>query len=70
MIGDQIRAELGRPLEGDRRWIRMEEGPFVHRVHPEHIALVKKAKVRARVDEDIRNFRRMLNLRRNAEMLA
>lgn len=70
MIGQQIRDELRRPLEGDRDWIRREERGFVHRVNPEHLARVHSAKIKARVEEDVRNFRRSLNRRRNDLVLS
>ncbi len=69
MIGDNIRAELHRPLEGDRNWIRLEHGPFVHRQNPEHLARVVSEKARLRVAADIAMFRSTLNRRRCDSML-
>lgn len=58
MIGEQIRAELSRPLEGDRRWIRTDDGLFTHRFNPEHLALVMAERARVRVEQDVILFRR------------
>lgn len=64
MIGDHIRNELRRPLEGDRNWISVQLGEFLVRQNPEHIARIACERSRLRVQEDIRNFRRTLNRRR------
>jgi hypothetical protein len=69
MLGDHIRLELGRPLEGDRHFVRVEQGDFTLRHHPEHIAVVMAERARLRVEEDLRNYRRMLTLRGNRVML-
>lgn len=68
MIGEAIRAELRRPLEGDRRWVHetrpatwSKAGYFVHRRHPEHIAAVLAEKARQRVLVDLAAFRALRN---------
>lgn len=65
MVGEQIRAELHRPLEGDRNWVVTQQGDFTLRYNPEHMARVAAERARLRVEEDIRNFRRIRNRRRN-----
>lgn len=70
MLGDIIRGDLRRPLEGDRNWLRREEGPFVHRVNPEHISRTRAAKAAIHVEEDLRNFRLRFNRRRNDLVLS
>ena len=64
MIGDRIRAELHRPLEGDRRYVREQRGQFTIRMHPEHLAAVMVERARVRVQTDITNYRRFLNAER------
>lgn len=66
MIGTQLRAELSRPLRGDSRWIRWEDGPFVHRAHPEHLSRIRAEKARVAVEQDILNFRRLMTRTNNA----
>lgn len=66
MVGDLIRAELQKSLDGDRNWIRTErKDGTVIRVNPEHIARVMAERARQRVEQDIALFRRTLNRRRN-----
>jgi len=65
MVGDLIRAQLRRPLEGDRRFVSEQRGQFLVRVNPEHLADVLAERHRRRVQEDIANFRRSLNRDRN-----
>jgi ribosome biogenesis protein Nip4 len=77
MIGEAIRAELRRPLEGDRRFVHTTQvaswdraGYFVVRHHPEHIAAVLAEKARIRVQEDVAAYRRLLTLERNMRLFG
>lgn len=65
MFGDLIRADLRQALPGDRNFVRTTEGRFVHRSHPEHLALIRSTRASIRVREDLENFRRMLTLTAN-----
>lgn len=69
MLGEQIRSELHRPLGGDRRFVTRQQGEFTLRSCPEHVAHVLAEKARLRVEEDVRNYRRMLNRRRVLDVM-
>jgi hypothetical protein len=66
MVNQQLVAALGRPLEGDRRYVRTQVGQFVIREHPELLGEIFAEKARLRVEEDVRNYRRVVTLRDNA----
>jgi hypothetical protein len=70
MIGQQILSELGRPLEGDRRFVRSQHGDFTLRFNPEHIGETRAEKARLAVEQDVANFRRMLTLHSNLRSFA
>lgn len=65
-----VRRDMEQTLEGDRNWITSRRGDFVVRHNPEHVARVRAEKARLRVEEDIRNFRRLRNRRRNDLVLS
>lgn len=69
MIGDSIRAELSRSLEGDRRWVMEQRGEFLVRWNPEHLGEVMATRARQRVDADIAAFRASRNRESNRRAL-
>jgi hypothetical protein len=65
MVGNHIRAELQRPLEGNRRIVTEQRGQFTLRIDPEHVAQALAARRMERVLEDIARFRVWTNRTRN-----
>lgn len=65
MVGNHIRAELQRPLEGPRHFVHEQRGPYLLRMAPEHVAESVVAIRRRELLSNIAAFRRILLRRSN-----